>query len=100
MNESFGAWAEAMPYRSGQEPAGRGDARSWDMAFDKGKAERLLKDRGLKVTRQRMAVLEAIDSCPREHLTAEEIFELVKQTARTSGWLLFIEPYRCWGACI
>lgn len=78
MNESFGAWAEAMPYRSGQEPAGRGYARSWDMAFDKGKAERLLKDRGLKVTRQRMAVLEAIDSCPREHLTAEEIFELVK----------------------
>ncbi len=38
----------------------------------------LLKDRGLKVTRQRVAVLEALASCPKEHLTAEEIFELVK----------------------
>ncbi len=46
--------------------------------FDKGKAEQLLKRKGLRVTRQRTAVLEAIGSRPREHLTAEEIFELVK----------------------
>lgn len=48
------------------------------MAVDKRKAEQLLKAKGLKVTRQRMAVLEAIDACSKEHLTAEEIFELVK----------------------
>ncbi|MCI9220445.1 MAG: transcriptional repressor [Lachnospiraceae bacterium] len=48
------------------------------MAVDRESAERLLKDKGLKVTRQRMAVLEAIAACPKEHLTAEEIFELVK----------------------
>ena len=48
------------------------------MTVDIGKAEELLKEKGLKVTRQRMAVLEAIVSCPQEHLTAEEIFELVK----------------------
>lgn len=48
------------------------------MAVDKGKVERLLKEKGLKVTRQRMAVLDAMEACPQEHLTAEEIFELVK----------------------
>ena len=48
------------------------------MAIDRRRAEELLKEKGLKVTRQRMAVLEAIGSCPQEHLTAEEIFELVK----------------------
>lgn len=48
------------------------------MAVDKRKVERLLKEKGLKVTRQRMAVLEVMEACPQEHLTAEEIFELVK----------------------
>ena len=38
----------------------------------------MLKDKGLKVTNQRLLVLEAIASCPEEHLTAEEIYELVK----------------------
>lgn len=48
------------------------------MAVDREEFQKLLKDNGLKVTRQRMMVLEAIASCPEEHLTAEEIFELVK----------------------
>ena len=39
---------------------------------------RLLKDRGLKSTRQRRMVLEVIASHPEEHLTAEEIFAFVK----------------------
>ena len=38
----------------------------------------LLKQNGLKVTNQRLLVLEAIASKPDRHLTAEEIFELVK----------------------
>jgi len=48
------------------------------MTVDKGQFKRLLKEKGLRVTRQRLKVLEAIASCPEEHLTAEEIFALVK----------------------
>lgn len=40
--------------------------------------KQLLKDNGLKVTNQRVLVLEALASCPGKHLTAEEIYELVK----------------------
>ena len=46
---------------------------------------KLLKNHGLKVTRQRLMVLEAIASCPDEHLTAEEIFELVKAVCPEIG---------------
>ncbi|MCM1063015.1 MAG: transcriptional repressor [Eubacterium sp.] len=48
------------------------------MAVDREAFKQLLKSRGLKVTKQRLMVLEAVASCPEEHLTAEEIFELVK----------------------
>lgn len=48
------------------------------MAVDREAFKQLLRDKGLKVTKQRLMVLEAIASCPEEHLTAEEIFELVK----------------------
>ena len=46
--------------------------------MDRGQFRELLKDKGLKVTKQKMKVLEAIASCPEEHLTAEDIFALVK----------------------
>lgn len=48
------------------------------MAVDREAFKQLLKGRGLKVTRQRLMVLEAVAAHPDEHLTAEEIFELVK----------------------
>lgn len=48
------------------------------MAVDRDAFRELLREKGLKVTSQRLLVLEAIASCPEEHLTAEEIFELVK----------------------
>lgn len=48
------------------------------MIVDKGQFKQLLKEKGLKVTNQRLKVLEAIASGPKEHLTAEEIYELVK----------------------
>ena len=38
----------------------------------------LLKENGLKVTSQRIAILEALESRPDKHLTAEEIYECVK----------------------
>lgn len=48
------------------------------MAVDREKFKQLLKDNGLKVTNQRLLVLEALASCPDRHLTAEEIYEMVK----------------------
>lgn len=48
------------------------------MAFDKENFKELLKSKGLKVTNQRLLVLRALASCPGKHLTAEEIYEIVK----------------------
>ncbi len=39
----------------------------------------LLKEKGLKVTPQRVAVLEALDGCPGEHPTAEAIIEIIRE---------------------
>ena len=48
------------------------------MAVDREAFGRLLREHGLKVTHQRLLVLETIASRPEEHLTAEDIYELVK----------------------
>lgn len=48
------------------------------MKYDREQFKKILKENGLKVTRQRLVVLEAISSCPEEHLSADEIFALVK----------------------
>lgn len=48
------------------------------MKVDREEFKRLLKQNGLKITNQRLLVLEAIASKPDRHLTADEIFELVK----------------------
>lgn len=37
-----------------------------------------LKEKGMKVTTQRLLVLKALASCKDQHLTAEEIYDLVK----------------------
>lgn len=39
----------------------------------------LLKANGLKVTNQRIAILEVLEDRPGEHLTAEEIYSFVKE---------------------
>lgn len=39
----------------------------------------LLKQNGLKVTTQRVAILEVLDNRPGEHLTAEELYDKVKE---------------------
>lgn len=39
----------------------------------------LLKQHGLKVTTQRVAILEVLSSRPGKHLTAEEIYDYVKK---------------------
>lgn len=38
----------------------------------------LLKQNGLKVTTQRVAILEVLNNRPEEHLTAEEIYDCVR----------------------
>ena len=37
----------------------------------------MLKKKGLKVTKQRLLVLQALASCPDKHLTAEEIYTII-----------------------
>lgn len=41
--------------------------------------KKLLKANGLKVTTQRIVILEVLEDRPNEHLTAEEIYECVKE---------------------
>ncbi len=48
------------------------------MAFDREGFKALLKSRGLKVTNQRLLVLEALSECPDRHMTAEDIYEIIK----------------------
>lgn len=40
--------------------------------------KQILKERGLKITKQRILVLKTLASCEDKHLTAEEIYEIVK----------------------
>ena len=48
------------------------------MTFDKEGYESLLKSKGLKITKQRLLVLEALSSCPGRYLTTEEIYKKIK----------------------
>lgn len=43
------------------------------------KFKKLLKSKGLKVTTQRITILEVLQDRPGKHLTAEEIYECVKE---------------------
>lgn len=48
------------------------------MAVEREQFKQLLKDRGLKVTIQRVKVLEVLAASPGKHLSAEEIYMRVK----------------------
>lgn len=50
------------------------------MQLDRERFEGLLREKGLKVTTQRLAVLTVLSSKPDSHLTAEEIYDLVKSS--------------------
>ena len=47
--------------------------------MEQGRFKEMLREKGLKVTRQRMAVLETMAAHPGEHLTAEDIYEMTRQ---------------------
>lgn len=48
------------------------------MSVDRERFKEILKEKGLKVTTQRLLILEVLSQGPDRHLTAEEIYELVK----------------------
>jgi Fur family ferric uptake transcriptional regulator len=48
------------------------------MTIDKEQCEKVLREKGIKVTRQRVLVLGILAACPERHFTAEEIYDLVK----------------------
>jgi len=50
-----------------------------DMPDNQEQFKTLLKKNGLKVTTQRIAILEVLKSKPDKHLTAEEIYDYVKK---------------------
>ncbi len=45
----------------------------------------MLREKGLKVTNQRMLVLELMAERPGQHLTAEEIYDLARQKCPEIG---------------
>lgn len=47
--------------------------------------KQMLKEKGLKITGQRMLVLETMAAHPGEHLTAEEIFDFARKRAPQIG---------------
>ncbi len=55
------------------------------MTFDKEGFKEHLKSKGLKITKQRLLVLEALASCPGRYLTAEEIYEKIKADSPEIG---------------
>ena len=55
------------------------------MRLDREGFENLLRGKGLKVTAQRIAVLSVLSEKPDSHLTAEEIYDLVKVSSPDIG---------------
>ena len=49
------------------------------MSISQEKFKEMLKEKGLKVTNQRLLVLQVLAEHGDEHMTAEDIFELVKE---------------------
>ena len=48
------------------------------MTINKEQCEKILREKGVKVTKQRVLVLGILSACPDKHFTAEEIYDLVK----------------------
>ncbi len=55
------------------------------MAVDRQGVIKILKKHGLKVTNQRILLLEVLAGCPHKHFTAEEIYETVKEACPEIG---------------
>lgn len=56
-----------------------------DFYMDQGVFKEMLREKGLKVTNQRMLVLEIMAQRPGQHLTVEEIYDLARQKCPEIG---------------
>ena len=64
------------------------------------KVKDLLREKGLKVTSQRLMVLNILSAHGDEHLTVEEIYDLAKEESRRSGLQPYTGPYRSFWNCM
>lgn len=55
------------------------------MPVDRNEFKDMLKSKGLKVTNQRIMVLKALAESPGQHLTTEEVYDLVKKGSPEIG---------------
>lgn len=55
------------------------------MTIDKEKCEKILREKEIKVTRQRVLVLGILAANPEKHFTAEEIFDLIRAESPEIG---------------
>ena len=58
------------------------------MAISQEKFKEMLKEKGLKVTNQRLLVLEVLEAHSDRHMTAEDVYELVKEDAMKEIYLI------------
>lgn len=61
--------------------------------------KKILKEQGLKVTNQRLLVLEVLEKHRGEHMTAEDIYELVKVDYPEIGLATYTGRYSCYWNC-
>mgnify|MGYP002593547948 CR=1 FL=1 len=67
------------------------------MSISKEKFKEMLREKGLKVTNQRILVLEVLADHRDKHLTAEDIYELVREDY--PDWQPFTEQCSCYWKC-
>ena len=64
------------------------------------KVKELLRESGLKVTSQRLMVMNILASYPDSHLTAEEIYDLAKESSPEIGLATIYRTLRSFWICI
>lgn len=65
------------------------------------KVKDLLREKGLKVTSQRLMVLNILSAHGDEHLTVEEIYDLAKEESpEIAGLQPYTGPYRSFWNCM
>ena len=69
------------------------------MSISKEKFKEMLREKGLKVTNQRILVLEVLADHRDKHLTAEDIYELVREDYPEIGLGQFTGQCSCYWKC-
>lgn len=69
------------------------------MSISKEKFKEMLREKGLKVTNQRILVLEVLADHRDKHLTAEDIYELVREDYPEIGLATITGQCSCYWKC-